>query len=122
MDVRSQKCNRLTLILEEFKISANISELTVDDCWSCDVDCFYGGGDGRCWPEGAHWPGRQAGKEGDRIGMELNVDERTMTLYKNGLRLGVMKTDLKGPEFCWAIAICNQGECVRIRSVPDFAT
>ena len=43
--------------------------------------------------------------DGDTIGMLLNLDKGTLTVYRNGHRLGVMKDGLSGP-YCWYV--CNQ--------------
>eukprot|EP01046_Picozoa_sp_COSAG06_P080775 COSAG06_NODE_28013_length_582_cov_0.944099_1_plen_128_part_01 len=46
--------------------------------------CFYDTGDGRGFPGGHSWEGRQrANEEGDRIGLLLDLDQGSMTVYKN---------------------------------------
>ena len=73
----------------------------------------------RCRFPGAHdWEGMQPAKEeGDRIGMLLDLDQGTMTIYKNDKWLGVMATGPSG-EYCWAVAMCILGESARIDSAP----
>eukprot|EP01046_Picozoa_sp_COSAG06_P023010 COSAG06_NODE_1811_length_8317_cov_7.969944_9_plen_181_part_01 len=62
-----------------------------------DGHCFYSTWDGRRWPSGHDWEAmRPAHEEGDRIGMLLDLDQGTMTVYKNDERLGVMATGLSG--------------------------
>eukprot|EP01046_Picozoa_sp_COSAG06_P086133 COSAG06_NODE_32759_length_500_cov_3.299252_1_plen_166_part_11 len=57
-----------------------------------NVDFYYTGDGSRC-PGGHDWEGMQgAMEEGDRIGLLLDLDQGTMTVYKNDERLGVMAT------------------------------
>ena len=50
------------------------------------------------------WVGMESVSSGDEIGMLLNLDEGTLTVYKNGRKLGVMKRGLAG-EYCWVATI-----------------
>ena len=44
----------------------------------------------------------QDATQGDRIGMLLDLDQGSMAVWKNDVKLGVMQTEgLSGP-FCWA--------------------
>ena len=55
------------------------------------VQCFYETTDGTRWPDRHNWEGVQPAKEqGDRVGMLLDLDQGSMTLWKNDVRLGVM--------------------------------
>ncbi|EJK49548.1 hypothetical protein THAOC_31564, partial [Thalassiosira oceanica] len=49
---------------------------------------------------GVEWDGMESCQSGDTVGMLLNLDEGTLTVYKNNRRLGVMKDGLSGP-YCW---------------------
>eukprot|EP01046_Picozoa_sp_COSAG06_P037080 COSAG06_NODE_4150_length_4519_cov_3.696045_5_plen_84_part_00 len=49
---------------------------------------------------------RPAVDEDDRIGLLLDLDQGTMTVYKNDERLGVMATGLRG-EYSWAVSLIN---------------
>ena len=51
------------------------------------------------------------------LGLLLDLDEGTMTAYKNGRRLGVMKTGLTG-EFVWVVSMESRDEIVSIRRAP----
>ena len=63
----------------------------------------------------------QTAKEGDRIGMLLDLDQGSMSLWKNGERLGVMQAEgLTGP-LCWA-AVVGEDASVRIESLPTPAS
>ena len=67
---------------------------------------------------GTHaWEGMQDAKgQGDRIGMLLDLDQGSMSVWKNGELLGVMQADgLSGP-LCWAVEL-YQGSA-RIESAP----
>ena len=70
-----------------------------------DGHCFYYTGDGSCYPDGHDWEGMQnVQAEGDHVGLLLDLDQGSMTVYKNDERLGVMATGLSG-EYCWAVAL-----------------
>jgi hypothetical protein len=75
------------------------------DADSVDGHCFYFTYDGYRYPGEHDWEGMQyAMKEGDRVGMLLDLDQSSMTVYKNDERLGVMATGLSG-EYCWAVTM-----------------
>jgi hypothetical protein len=80
--------------------------------------CFYNtSGGGRC-PGYYEWEGMQfAREEGDRIGMLLDLDQGSMTVYKNDERLGVMATGLSG-EYSWAVTLFVYGDRARIEAAP----
>jgi len=84
-----------------------------------DVDghCFYGTWTGRREPGYNDWEGVQTAREqGDRIGMLLDLDQGSMSVWKNGERLGVMQAEgLTGP-LCWAAEVGLQGDSARIES------
>jgi hypothetical protein len=63
----------------------------------------------------------QDAMEGDRIGMLLDLDQGSMTVYKNDERLGVMATGLSG-EYSWAVAMWNRGNSARIEAAPAPAS
>ena len=54
---------------------------------------------------------------GARIGLLLDLDAATMTVFKNDELLGVMATGLTG-EYCWAVSTYNTGDSMRIESAP----
>jgi hypothetical protein len=53
---------------------------------------------------GAAWAGQQPFGAGDVVGLLLDCDAGTLTVKKNGVRLGVALTGLTG-EFCWAASV-----------------
>ena len=69
-----------------------------------DVDghcCFYFTGSGRRWPGHRTWEGRQGATQGDHIGMLLDLEQGSMTVWKDDVKLGVMQSEgLSGP-LCW---------------------
>ena len=89
-----------------------LAERTVE--WGGNVHaCQYSCGDGiLCWTnweadEDAYWEdweGREDCQSGDTLGMLLNLDEGTLTVYKNNRRLGMMKDGLLG-SYCWYVSV-----------------
>ena len=83
-----------------------------------DGHCFNHTGDGRRYPGNHDWKGKQPAEQGDRIGMLLDLDQGSMTVWKNDVKLGVMMAEgLSGP-LCWAILLYRQGTSARIESAP----
>ena len=81
-----------------------------------DGHCFYYTWTG--YPGFGEWEGSQGPEEeGDRIGLLLDLDQGTMTVYSymNDERLGVMATGLGGG-YSWAVGLYHQGDSVRIES------
>eukprot|EP01046_Picozoa_sp_COSAG06_P017320 COSAG06_NODE_1172_length_10425_cov_7.741042_3_plen_152_part_00 len=93
------------------------------DVHNVDGHCFYSTGNGWCFPGSRNWEGMQHAMKGDRIGMLLDLDQGTMTVYKNDERLGVMATGLSG-EYSWAVTLRNQGNSAHIEAaeVPASPT
>ena len=80
-----------------------------------DCHCFYHTANGRRFA-GIDWEGSQRAREqGDRIGMLLDLDQGSMTVWKNDEKLGVMQAEgLSGP-LCWAVSLWH-GTTARIAS------
>ena len=69
-------------------------------------------------PGGRDWEGEQGAYGDDRIGMVLDLDQGSMTVWKNDEKLGVMVAEgLRGP-LCWAVSVFMAGGSVRIESAP----
>ena len=75
--------------------------------------CFYYSSSGICWSsdwgEGAtveeKWDGMEGVSNGSyKVGMLLDLDEGTLSVYKNGRKLGVMKRGLAG-QYCWVVSL-----------------
>eukprot|EP01046_Picozoa_sp_COSAG06_P012758 COSAG06_NODE_759_length_12508_cov_9.809171_3_plen_332_part_00 len=85
-----------------------------------DGHCFYDTYYGERYPGSRHWEGMEgAMQDGERIGLLLDLDLGTMTVYKNDERLGVMATGLSGG-YSWAVSLWEQGDSAHIEaaSVP----
>jgi hypothetical protein len=84
-----------------------------------DGHCFYTTYSGSRCPGARAWVGMQpADEEGDRIGLLLDLDQRSMTVYKNDEWLGVMGTGLSG-EYSWAVGLTGEGGSVRIEAAES---
>ena len=64
---------------------------------------------------GVEWVGMEDCKTGDTVGMMLNLNEGTLTVYKNSRRLGVMKDGLSG-SYCWYVGVLGGSRVTIIRS------
>ena len=66
--------------------------------------------------------GNQGSKEGDSIGMLLDLDQGTVAVWKTDEKLGVMQSEgLSGP-LCWAVSLGGRGESARIESAAAPAS
>jgi len=75
--------------------------------------CMYGTYSKSChssaWSGGSDfimeaWDGMESVASGDEIGMLLDLDEGTLSVYKNGRKLGIMKRGLVG-QYCWVVSM-----------------
>ena len=74
--------------------------------------CMYYSFDGQCyshdWGEGIYdrkaWDGMEGLSSPYKIGMLLDLDEGILSVYKNGIKLGVMKRGLAG-HYCWVVSL-----------------
>eukprot|EP01046_Picozoa_sp_COSAG06_P023374 COSAG06_NODE_1852_length_8164_cov_4.582275_2_plen_301_part_00 len=92
-----------------------------EDVQGGDGHCFYFTFNGACLPDYQDWEGKQGADDSDRIGMLLDLDQGSMTVYKNDQRLGLMAAGLSG-EYSWAVSLYNEGESARIESAPAPAS
>ena len=61
-------------------------------------------GAGERYPSYHNQEGKQTVEQGDRIGMLLDLDQGSMTVWKNDVKVGVMVAEgLSGP-LCWAVS------------------
>jgi len=82
--------------------------------------CLYNSYDAHCilseWADRSNkverWDGMEGMSSDGKIGMLLDLEEGTLSVYKNGQKLGVMKRGLTGP-YCW-VASLYQGAQVTI--------
>ena len=78
--------------------------------------CLYGASLGYCvssdWGDSytpdvdQTWEGSESMFSDGEIGLLLDLDEGSLTVYKNGQKLGVMKRGLTGP-YCWVASMSN---------------
>eukprot|EP01046_Picozoa_sp_COSAG06_P054732 COSAG06_NODE_9840_length_1806_cov_1.974810_1_plen_505_part_10 len=83
--------------------------------------CFYRTYGGDRHPGGSNWEGIQGAKEADRIDLLLDLGVGSMTVFKNGERLGVMqKSGLGGAgvEYRWAVALRYKDDSACIDALP----
>ena len=84
--------------------------------------CMYRAYDGCClssdWGEGNYdaksWDGMERLSGSCKIGMLLDLDEGTLSIYNNDRRLGVMKRGLAG-QYCWAVSLLTRESQVSIK-------
>ena len=65
---------------------------------------------------GTAWEGMEPTTPGDELGMLLNLDKGTLSVYKNGRKLGVMKRGLEG-EYCWVVSMYRRSQVTIKRGV-----
>ena len=100
-----------------------VSGCDVQDKWVVhDIEghMFYSTGTGRRCPgpvDSRNWEGAEGAEEGDTIGLLLDLDEGSLSVYKNDRQLGVMASGLTGV-FCWAVSMGSEGDSIRIASAP----
>ena len=82
-----------------------------------DGHCLIATADGTRCPGFSNWEGMQGAREqDDRIGMLLDLNQGSMIVWKNDVKLGVMQAEgLNGP-FCWAAKTFERS--ARIQSAP----
>ena len=91
--------------------------------------CMYDSSDGHCWssdweyrrfgpiPGGEAWEGMEGLSDSpSKIGMLLDLDEGTLSVYIDERKLGVMKRGLAG-HYCWAVSL-SVGSQVSIKRGP----
>ena len=57
----------------------------------------------------------QRGRNGDRIGLMLDLDKGTLTIFRNGIKLGIMANELDN-KYRWAVVLTNKSE-VSIKTI-----
>ena len=93
------------------------------EAYTVDGHCFFRTYDGCHFPGFHNWEGMQTAREqGDRIGILLDLDRGSMTVWKNDEKLGAMVAEgLSGP-LCWAVSLGDvygaHTSSVRIESAP----
>ena len=54
-----------------------------------------------------HWEGMQRARKGDRIGLLLDFDQGSLTVFRNGSELGKMVASGLNREYCWGVVLHN---------------
>ena len=60
------------------------------------------------------WVGLEPAASGDDVGLLLDLDEGTLAVYKDGRKLGVMKSGLAGP-YCWVVSMFHKDSQITIK-------
>ena len=90
-----------------------------DEDGHCFLNTYY---NGMRFPGYINWEGAQGATEGDSIGMLLDLNQGSMTVWKNDVKLGVMQAEgLSGP-LCWAVSMYTEGTSGLIESRPAPAS
>jgi hypothetical protein len=91
--------------------------------WRVDVmakeepRCFFDTINGVRRPAGIPWSGgtrRELGRASVRVGVLLDLDRGTMTLYEDGVEQPNTRTGLS--EYCWAVCLFFQSDSVKIEA------
>ena len=75
----------------------------------CAYHCFSGR---CCWTDwnndddASDWQGREDFRGSGTVGLLLDLNEGTLSLFKNSRRLGMIKDGLGG-EYCWFSSVCR---------------
>lgn len=91
------------------------------DLFNVDGNCVLHTASGRYFPGFRTWPGRwKPGslEAGDLIGLLLDLDQGSLTVYKNGERIGIMVAEGLAGEYCWGVSLCLPQVSARIQSAP----
>ena len=74
------------------------------------------------WGEGDsdrnEWDGMESLSGSFKLGMLLDLDEGTLSVYNNGRKLGVMKRGLAG-HYCWVVAMTGTQVSIKRGTVPE---
>ena len=79
-------------------------EVAIDDASDQEGHCFFYVANGRKFPGGQTWEGRRGAKQGDCIGMLVDMHQGSLAVYKNGELLGMMQRAGLAGELCWSAA------------------
>jgi hypothetical protein len=107
------------VIRSDWAVGIGEEQRAFNQVFETDGHCFYSTKDGHRFPRHVEWDGMAAAKEqGDRIGLLLDLDQGSMTVWKNETKLGVMQSEGLRGEFCWAVSLYSQGDSVHIEPAP----
>ena len=76
----------------------------------CAYDCYDGSCNWTDWDiqkgSSSEWQGCEGLGGSGTVGLLLDLNEGTLSVFKNGRRLGVMKDGLGG-EYVWFVSVCS---------------
>ena len=113
----------VTIDLSDILYQELVAERT--ERWGISIAncCSYNCRDGLCYwsnwydSDEEQWEGAESLSENGTIGLLLDLDEGSMTVYKNKRRLGVIMRGLSG-EYCWYTSVSSPGDTVSIERGP----
>ncbi|EJK76983.1 hypothetical protein THAOC_01217 [Thalassiosira oceanica] len=83
-----------------------------------DGSCWWSSGEGTCNDGEPEWSGNvDMGVDPCTVGLLLDLNAGTLTVYKNSHRLGVMMRGLTG-EYCWMVTLFTECMISVERAVP----
>lgn len=108
------------------KSAAGKDVCRTDDGWGLDVfngDLVHGSDAFPSWK----WDGQQKCQAGDKVGLVLDCDMGSLTVYLNSKRLGVIvESGLRdarplagGGGLCWVVELARKGQAVRLQPQPQ---
>jgi len=109
----------LSIFYENFSRSMVHGEDNNNDIHCCMYNAYSGDCFSSDWVDTTScditdWDGMESmASDGDILGLLLDLDEGTLSVYKNSRKLGVMKSGLAG-EYCWIASMWN-GTSVSIK-------
>ena len=89
------------------------------DAYTVDGHCFYSTAYGEPLPRQQRMGGKQPAEQGDRIGMLLDLDQDSMTVWKNDEKLGVMVAE--GPALLGGVSESRRQCPHRVGPCPGVA-
>ena len=96
------------------ELKANSEGEIAVDASDQEGHCYYYTGNGRRFPGGHDWDGRAGAKEGDRIGLLIDMEEGSLTVFKNDELLGVMQSSGLTGQMNWSVERSNPESVVRV--------
>jgi len=89
------------------------------DAFIVDGHCFYFTYDGRRCPGNNDWEGSQTAMvQGDRIGMLLDLDQGSMSIWKDAATVVGREAERRPGPLAWAGEVRGEGNSARIESAP----
>ena len=105
-----QAMSRTNPALLEYLISQRTAKWGDSDIHCCSYFCYGGRCIGSDWDGRTtddDWHGREGLEGSGTIGLLLDLDEGTLSVFKNSRRLGVMKEGGLNGEYCWFVSVCS---------------